>query len=200
MTRNITWLIVLSLAISLTGCGGLVSNPAYEGWEEFTPGSSVTFEGTTTINDFTQRVRMTDTLVAIDANQLTLERREELFDDEGNVVSDVTGEIIEKAEIFGVDSVITHPDTELDELDPIQISVAGRTFECEGTSFTLTTRIPVLQDIFDGLFGVGQTTSGERYTSPAMPGGLVRGRLETIDDEVTTAIEGEIVDFHVVME
>ncbi len=194
MIQKLTWMTVLCVMVPLAGCGGLVPNPDYESWEEFAPGSSVTLEGTKTINDFPQRIRITDTLKEINPNQLVLERREELFNADGEVIHDATADVIEKAEIFGVDNVTTHPDTDSDKLDSTQISVAGTVFECQGRSYALRTSFP----LFGDLLGISQTTNATLYTSPSMPGGMVTGSLETIDAEVTHLIEGQVVDFHVV--
>jgi hypothetical protein len=196
MIQKLIWLTVLCVMVPLAGCGGLVPNPDYESWEEFAPGSSVTFEGTKTINDFSQQVRITDTLKEINPNQLILERREELFNAEGEVISDVTGQVIEQAEIFGVDNVTTHPDTTHEELDAIQISIAGTMFDCEGQEYICKTGdVP----LFGWLFGLTQVTTATLYTCPDIPGGLVRGRMETTKPEPAYSyiIDGQAVDFHV---
>ena len=209
--KRLTCALVLLATVLAGGCGmAIVPNPDYDSWADFKPGSYITFEGTQTdtaiVSAFGQEPtesvsvvdkRVTEELIELTPNQATLKRTEIIFDTDGNPLGEPSvGQRIEKADIFASDNPLTDPGAKVDRdgaLHPVEVN--GVTIMCTKTDVALSVKIPIVGLLFqEG--GIKSTL----YTREDIPGGLVKGRLESYGAHGTQVIEGQIVDFKVVKE
>lgn len=180
-----------ALAVLAVGCEPeTVSNPDYEAWVLFEPGSFVTFEGTRKIGDEAHPVRVTQKLVKKEAGLLLLERTTKMLDG----ADDAPVEIIrttESATIAAVDSPLTHPDAAIEDLGPETIDVAGTSFDCEIKALKLDV-------LFPGLVPTSQSVTAQASRSSDMPGHTVKVHMVTETPLHRLEVSGQVVDFEAI--
>ena len=210
MKRQMTVLALLACVFA-SGCGmAIVQNPDYQGWASFQPESYVTFEGTETLTTVmpgplgekgetvttVRNLRITEKMVSITANEVTLERTQAEILANGDVIDMPGSTRIEKADIFAADNPLTDPAAKHTTDDELQAVVVGdRTFMCEKTDTTLDVRFPII----DLLVNSG-SFKATRYIESDVPGGWVKARQEHTNHHSTRVVEGQIVDFNAIRE
>ncbi len=176
-----------ALAIVAAGCEPeTVANPDYHAWALYEPGSFVTFEGTRQIGDEAHPVRVTQTLVAKEADRLLLERTTTLLDG-----PDTPAEVIrtiEPATVAPADHLLTHPKAVLKDLGSETIEVAGQSFHCQIRSLEI-------HETFLDLVPTTQDVTAQASVSPDMPGRYVKVDMLTEAPFHRLRISGQAVDF-----
>lgn len=170
--------------ITTASLGGKVSNPDYERWSRFAPGSWVEYEGYQLVAGVRQPMRVTARLVSKHEDRLLVERTYAPMD--GGATDAV------RVQHFLVDSMITpasHPltnrATKITELPRESLAIGGRTFAC---------RVRTVQA--DGEFpeygrGVWATVS----QTDDLPGGMAKVWLKSSKGGQPFEFRGQVVRY-----
>ena len=174
--------VLSALLLLLTGCQIFtVPNPDYAAWAHFEPGSYVTFEGEQRVGDEVQPIRITEKLIAKDAEYVLLERT--TGDGSGPAVPRV-----EKARIDPAEDPRTHPNAVIRDLGMEDVEVAGQIFHCPVRELELHAET-------EGFITNVQDMYGRAAVSPDMPGRFVKVFLRTKTPHHESEMTGQIVDF-----
>ncbi len=158
-----------------------VPNPDYERWSRFPVGSWVTLKGTQTIAGAPEAVRVQATLISRQPEMLMVQREYSLQSDPARRPIRIQGFFV-PARIDPAEHPLSDPAARIDELPPESISVAGASLICRVQRVQTDREYPE--------YGRGVTATV--CQNDAVPGGLVRVRLESSRSGQPFAFHGEV--------
>ena len=178
---------VVALLALLAGCR--VTNPDYAAWVRFEPGSYVIFEGERKIGDDVQPVRITEELIAKDAEHIYLKRTTGPAGDAGGEPR--VAMRVEKARIDPIEDPRTHPKAMIRTLSTEDVEVAGRVFHCPVRELELHAQT-------EGFIGNVADIVGRAAVHPDMPGRFVKVKFRARTAHHEFEMWGRIVDFRAI--
>jgi hypothetical protein len=144
----------------------LVDNPKYQEWSHFQPGAFVSAKTDTKMRDNLTTAEMTRKLVAVTPEKITLEVTMTLQQNVSTTRQEIPAKV-PKAKATAADALPEQVTGELKHLPDEDVTVAGKAYKCKVVSFT-------------GEEG-GTPVSGKIWTSPDVPGHLVKSDMHIGD-------------------
>ncbi len=169
-----------------------VANPDYVAWAAFAPGSTVTFEGVQKTDAGKQRLRLTETLLAKDAEKVVLARTIQPLGGR-KLAPPKVRKRAELARIDPADHPATHPEARITELGEKDLQIAGKTVRCVVREVQVHAKL-------DDFVATEQDVRIRVHRSDAVPGGLVRAHLWTQSDGGTFEVSGQVVTYRAIRE
>ena len=165
---------------------GEVPNPDFTRWAAFAPGSYVVFEGYQEIDGVREPIRLKATLVAKEADRLTVER---VFEPLGAATSQppLNRRFFVAATIKPAEHPLTHPQAKIRDLAAEEIDVAGRRLACQGREVQAAA----------GFVEWGSDVQATVYSNSEVPGGSVKIDLRTHMEGRPAAFAGRVVEMSV---
>jgi len=165
---------------------GEVPNPDFTRWAAFAPGAYVVFEGYQEIDGTRESIRLKATLVAKEADRLTVER---VFEPLGAATSQtpLNRRFFVAATIKPAEHPLTHPQAKIRDLAAEEIDVAGRRLSCQGREVQAAA----------GFVEWGSDVQATVYSNPEVPGGTVKIDLRTHMEGRPAVFAGRVVEMSV---
>lgn len=162
---------------------GEVPNPDFTRWAAFAVGSYVVFEGYQEIDGVREPMRLKATLVAKEADRLTVERAFEPLGAAKNQLL-LSRRFYVAATAKPAEHPFTHPQATVRDLAAEDIDVAGRRLACQGREVRAA----------DSFAEWGSDVQATVYSHPEVPGGTVKIDLRTHMEGRPVAFAGRVVE------
>ena len=188
MTRWVWAFVVVAVAAAGGGCTpNTVDNPDYQAWITLKPGSYVTFEGHQIDGKKTEPLRLTDTLVAKDAERVIIDRKIMLTGADAKGQSAVARRV-EWARIRPEDHLRTHPWARIKDKDPEQVVIDGKPHLCGVREVQARGKI-------EGITPQEQDLWVLAHVSPQVPGGIAKVHFKAKTLFHTVEVKGQVVKY-----
>lgn len=159
------------------------ANPDFTRWAAFAPGSYVVFDGYQEIDGVREPSRMKATLVAKDADHMTVER---VFEPLGAAKNQppLNRLFYVTATIKPAEHPLTHPHAKIRDLAAEEIDVVGRRLACQGRDVQAAASFAEW----------GSDVRATIYSHPEVPGGTVKIDLRTHMEGRPVVFAGRVVE------
>jgi hypothetical protein len=165
----------------------MVANPDCQAWQAFAPGSYMVFDGTHTAGAETRKLRVTRTLVSKDGQGVIVEQRVEVWNG-GQVESNQTVQRAHLAKIDPAGNAKTHPASRIADRGTEAVVVGGRELGCRVEDVELKAG-------YEGFVGTTEELRARTWTSPSVPGGLVKVEMTARTKTHESQVKGQVVDY-----
>ncbi len=179
--------VVSTGAIGCAAPPDAVTNPDYEAWVHYAPGTSVRFEGVQTVGEDSQTIVISEKLLSKDAERVILERTMERLD---NGSEDRTSLWVERATIAPVDHPLTHPNAIVKPQEDEAIGIGEEVFTCDVVELKL-------EESIEGFFDAAEEVNGRLWEHGDVPGGLGKVNLQAVGEPDRYRLEGQVVSFEI---
>jgi hypothetical protein len=182
------WVAVLLMVGFVAGCE--VPNPAYDRWDQFGVGSSVTYEGTQTMGEKSVDLEITKTLTAKTFNEMTIETK--IIASKDGKTEEIHRKVVEKRFCDPKLHPSTHPSAKVTSGGKRAVLVKGRK--------PLICKVIVID--VEGKFGgemmeTEQDLDIEAAISESVPGGIVEMDLKTKSTNFQRSTHAKLKDYNV---
>lgn len=180
------WVAVLLMVGFVAGCD--VPNPAYDRWDQFEVGSSVTYDATQTMGEKSVDLEITQTMTAKSFNEMTIETK--IIASKDGKTEEIIGKVVEKRFCDPKLHPSTHPSAKITSGGEREVFVKGKEpLICE----------VIVMDV-DGKFGGWMETEQdldiEAAVSEEVPGGIVELDLKTKSSNFKRSMRAALKDYN----
>lgn len=190
LTGKMAQVLLLVVGCLAAGCQqgpAMVANPDYEAWQAFEPGSYVVFDGTHTAGTEVRKLRLTRTLVSRDDEGVVLEQRVQVWRG-GKAESNQAVRRAHPAKIDREGHYRTHPASRILDRGAEAIVMGRRELRCRVEDLELTAE-------YEGFVGTTEELRARAWSSPSVPGGLVKVDMTAKTKTHESKVTGQVVDY-----